>query len=69
MDGCWWSCLSSANSHLFVNESHSAINYERATTECGFELEGSSDAHRSKIGSHLHAISSKIDTPTIKRKS
>ena len=42
MDGGWWACISGADRHLFVNESHSAIDNVGAEPEWWFKYEGSS---------------------------
>ena len=54
MDGCWWSCSSGADSHLFVNASDREIGDEGANTEWRFEFEGSSIAYRGTFGLSIH---------------
>ena len=54
MDGCWWSCISGADSHLFVNESDHQIGHEGTFAEFRFEFEGSSLADRGSFGLSIH---------------
>ena len=41
MDGGWWACLGGIDRHLFVNESHSQINYVGTLPEFWSQHEGS----------------------------
>jgi hypothetical protein len=54
MDGCWWSCSSDTDSHLFVDESHRQIGDEGINPKWRFEFEGSSLADRSSFGLSIH---------------